>query len=92
MERLPGPEPVDEGLVERLRTRDAVDTFLELENGQRLRVLNIAWGYDSGDHYAHVTTNCSPFVPGYDVDLFFTSEILSVEDGLSGEVVWRRGS
>ena len=82
---------VDEDLVELLRGRDAIDTVVELEDGQRLRVRNIAWGYDSGDHSAHITTNCSPFVPGYDVDLFFTNEILSVEDDLSEEVVWRRG-
>jgi hypothetical protein len=66
------------------------DDAFEMESSARLlRVLNIAWGYDSGDHYAHITTNCSPFVPGYDVDLFFANEIRSVEDGLSGEVVWR---
>jgi hypothetical protein len=47
-------------------------------------VRNIAWGYDIGDEFAHVTTNVSPAVEGASIDFFFTSEVRAVidEDGL----------
>jgi hypothetical protein len=75
--------------MDMLMSRDGLETEVELTDGRRLRVLNVAWGYDAGDHYAHVTTNISPRVPGSDIDFFFTNEIRFVEDTLSGEAVWR---
>lgn len=90
MPKLPEPQPLDEALVDLLAARDGHDSVVELEGGRRLRVLNIAWGYDSGDHYAHVTTNTSPSAPGWAIDFFFTNEVISVADADSGQVVWRR--
>jgi hypothetical protein len=71
--RLPDPEPVDEDVVSLLRDRDERETVVELQDGRRCRVLNIAWGYDTGDHFAHITTNVRPSVLGNDVDFFFTN-------------------
>lgn len=90
MPRLPEPEPLDETLVDLLAARDGLETVVELDDSRRLRVLNIAWGYDSGDHYAHVTTNISPSAAGREPDFFFTNEVVSVEDADSGQLVWRR--
>ena len=70
-----------------LHSRDGRETLIELDGGRQCRVLNIAWGYDSGDHYAHITTNCSPLVDGFALDFFFTNEIAHVEDAISGDVV-----
>lgn len=74
-------EPADQELIDLLLERDGRWTEVELHDGHRLRVLNIAWGYDEGDEYAHVTTNCSPS-PGRRVpmDFFFTSDVARVID------------
>ena len=47
------------------------------------RVLNIAWGYDAGDSYAHVTTNISLPVPGFETHFFFTKEVIAVLDAVA---------
>lgn len=77
------PAPVDGDLIDVLRERDGRMTVVLLADGRRLRVLDIAWGYDWQDDRAHVTTNCSPGAPGLDVDVFCTSEVVAVtgEDG-----------
>jgi len=48
--------------------------------GRRLDVRNVAWGYDMGDEYAHVTTNISPDVEEASIDVFFTNEVRAVLD------------
>jgi hypothetical protein len=59
-----------------------------LRNGRRVRVLNIAWGYDLGDPVAHVTTNISPSLAGADlpVDFFRTDEVVRIVDPEDGAV------
>lgn len=37
------------------KTGDGRLTYLVLEDGRRFRSFNIAWGYDLGDTFAHVT-------------------------------------
>ena len=54
------PEPRDEALLHLLQARDGRLTYVLLADGRRLPVYDIAWGYDMGDEYANVTTNCSP--------------------------------
>jgi hypothetical protein len=90
--RLPDPEPVDAALLDVLHSRDGRETLVEPDGGRKCRVLNIAWGYDSGDHCAHITINCSPLVAGVALDFFFTNEIARVEDAISGDVVWLPGA
>jgi hypothetical protein len=74
------PDPADKTLVELLVERDGQRTLVQLRDGRRLSVINIAWGYDIGDEYAHITTNISPSVEGESIDLFVTNEVVAVQD------------
>jgi hypothetical protein len=82
-------EPADQELIDLLVAREGIWTEVELFDGKTLRVLNIAWGYDQGDEYAHVTTNCSPS-PGRRVpmDFFFTNDVTRVIDPETREVLY----
>lgn len=82
-------EPPDVSLIEVLRERDGVPTTVVLGDGQRLHVLNIAWGYDDGDEWAHVTTNVSPSSDSEDVDFFSTDTVVRVLDPADQAVLWR---
>ena len=81
--------PIDGELVPLLRRYDGFALDVEMGDGTTLRVSNIAWGYDVGDQYAHVTTNSSPFIEGERVDFFFTSDIVSVWDPSESSEVYR---
>lgn len=80
--------PVDEELIDLLVRRDGMTTEVVLRDGRRLRVVNIAWGYDDGDAHAHVTTNVSPFVALAPADFFFTGEVATVIDPLTDVVLF----
>lgn len=71
-----------------LRARDGKETGVLLSNERALTVYNIAWGDDLGDDFEHVTTNASPKVDGATIDLFFTDEVASIIDPLSGILLW----
>ncbi len=58
--------------------------------GARYIVYNIAWRYDEGDEWAHVTTNISPSVDGQPIDCFVTSAVVAVNDPTTGTVLYRR--
>lgn len=78
------PAPVDGELLAELARRDQLETTVVLNDGRRLRVFDIAEGYDMGDEWAHVTTNASPGRPGAPLDFFFTSEVLELVDPSTG--------
>lgn len=82
------PPAADTRLIDLLRERDGRPTVVELHDGRRLTVINIAWGYDMGDTHAHVTTNCSPDVAGEPIDVFFTGEVQRVMDPDREEPLW----
>jgi hypothetical protein len=71
-----------------LRGRDGRPCGVELHDGRRLTVVNIAWGYDMGDTHAHVTSNCSPAIEGEPMDAFFTHEIQRVLDPDAEQPLW----
>ena len=77
----------DKKLINILKHRDARLTKLELSDGKVISVWNIAFGYDLGDDFAHITTNISPDQPGYDIDFFYTSDVAKVVDGDSGQII-----
>jgi hypothetical protein len=77
--------PVDQELIDLLVGRDGITTEVVLRDAKRLRVVNIAWGYDDGDAHAHITTNISPFVAEAAADFFFTSKVVTVVDPLTGD-------
>jgi hypothetical protein len=78
--------PLDGGLIRILVARDGAMTSVVLSSGRALSVFNIAWAYDEGESYAHVTTNVSPFIEGEPSDLFFTNEVVAVH-GDAGELL-----
>jgi hypothetical protein len=81
------PPALDEDLVKLLHDRDGVETVVMLQDGRRLVVYDIAWGYDIGDQWAHVTTNISPGREGAAVDVFWTSAVASVIDPSTGRKI-----
>jgi hypothetical protein len=84
------PPPRDEAFIALLQERDGRLTRVEMRDGSVLRVFNIAWGYDMGDEFAHVTTNVSPFIEGESVDLFWTNDVANVSDPSDGTVIFLR--
>jgi hypothetical protein len=72
--------PADEHAIRLLGRRDGEPTTVVLPGGTRCIVHNIAWGYDIGERYAHVTTNISPGVEGAEVDFFETRNVASILD------------
>lgn len=81
--------PKDSPLINLFQKRDGSMTTVELRDGRRLEVSNVAWGYDEGDPFAHVTTNCSPFVAGKSIDVFSTDNVVVVHDE-SGRELYRQ--
>lgn len=79
--------PVDEELIKLLVRRDGIITEVVLRDARRLKVVNIAWGYDDGDAFAHITTNVSPFVAETDADFFFSSQVATVVDPVTAVVL-----
>lgn len=74
------PPPRDDAIIRLLRDRDGVASEVVLHDGTELTVFNIAWGYDMGDEYAHVTTNISPDVDGASIDVFSTESVEKIVD------------
>ena len=74
-----------------LRSRDGSRSDVPLMSGRVCHVWNVAWGRDLGDDFDHVTSNISPSIAGSDADLFFTSEIETIEDEW-GNVLFSRGA
>lgn len=74
------PTARDQQILQVLRARDGHLTLVRLLSGDLLDVWDIAWGYDAGDRWAHVTTNISPGVEGRSSDFFFTYEVAELVD------------
>ena len=68
----------DKNIIDFFKGRDGFETKVELKNGRLISVWNIAWGYDIGDEYAHITTNISPNIDNATIDFFFTNEISKI--------------
>jgi hypothetical protein len=85
------PDPADLRVLAVLQARDGVLTEVALSDGQVLPVWDIAWGYDAGDSWAHVSTNISPGPPGSPFDVFSTSEVLTVRAPETGDVLFHAG-
>jgi hypothetical protein len=84
------PPPLDEVLLTLLQRRDGVPSDVVLRDGTRLTVFNIAWGYDLGDQFAHVTTNVSPDVSGAEIGIFCTADVSTLVDPETGAVLYER--
>lgn len=71
---------MDKDIINVFKERDGIETSVELRNGKIYQVWNIAWGYDLGDSYAHITTNISPAIESAPIDFFYSSEIVRIID------------
>ncbi|NNV58025.1 hypothetical protein [Limnovirga soli] len=71
-------EHKDKNIIDIFQSRDGVETKVELKNGKQISIWNIAWGYDIGDEFAHITTNISPNIDNATIDFFFTNEIIKI--------------
>lgn len=81
------PVPRDRTILDVLQQRDGQLSEVELGDARVCAVWNIAWGYDAGDSWAHITTNISPDVAGQEVDFFFTHEVQTIRAPESTEVL-----
>ena len=71
-----------------LKARESQWTLVRLLSGSDVRVFNIAWGYDLGDEWAHITPNISPSRDAdTPVDFFYTSEVTEIVDAESNSVI-----
>ena len=68
----------DKSIIDIFKSRDGLETKVELKNGRLISVWNIAWSYDIGDEFAHITTNISPNIDNATIDFFFTNEISKI--------------
>jgi hypothetical protein len=75
-----------------LQRRDNSESSVRLLDGRVYRVMNIAWGIDALDTAYHITTNISPDVDGYSIDVFRTDEVDFIVDTASGSVLHRHDS
>lgn len=80
----------DQHIIDIFKTTDQIEKVVYLDNNSNLTVWNIAWGYDIGDEFAHVTTNISPEIKNSDIDYFYTNEILKIEDRKNGKTLYDR--
>jgi hypothetical protein len=58
-----------------------------MRDGTAVEVWNVAWGYDLGNDFAHVTSNISPEQPGCPIDFFYTHQVQKVVDAESGREI-----
>ena len=63
-----------------LQERDGIVTIVQLKDSTRLRVFDIAWGYDAADTHSHITSNISPGVKGASIDFFRTDDVVLLVD------------
>ncbi|MGZ4055470.1 MAG: hypothetical protein ACXVPU_05570 [Bacteroidia bacterium] len=68
----------DNHIIEFLKQSDGIETKIRLTNGKAFSVWNIAWGYDIGDEFAHITTNVSPKIDSAEIHSFNTNEIETI--------------
>ena len=80
----------DEHIIKIFKTTDQIEKMVFLDNNSVLTVWNIAWGYDIGDEFAHITTNISPEIKNSDIDYFYTNEIQKIEDLTNGKILYDR--
>jgi len=80
----------DQQIIEIFKSTDQLEKAVYLDNNSILIVFNIAWGYDNGDEFAHITTNISPEIRNSEIDYFYTNEIQKIEDRTNGKTLYDR--
>jgi hypothetical protein len=75
-------------IVKILEKRCGLPTTIYLKNGETLNVFDIAWGYDLGDDFAHITTNISPPKEGVEVSFFYVNQVSKLIDAETGLLIY----
>lgn len=60
----------DKNIIDFFQSRDGLETKVELKTGRLISIWNIAWGYNIGDEFAHITANISPMIENATIDFF----------------------
>lgn len=89
MKSIQQPPPADRQLIQILLDRDGTLTRVKLMDGRLLDVWDIAYGYDMGDAYAHITANMEKREPPVPMHFFSSEHILRIIDGVSGVTLYR---
>lgn len=80
----------DQHIIDILNSDDQNEKVVYLDDDRILKVSNIAWGYDVGDDFAHITTNISPEIKNADIDFLYTNNIYKIEDSTNGITLYER--
>lgn len=78
----------DQHIIDIFLGYDQLEKLIYLDDGTVLTAWNIAWGYDIGDEYAHVTTNISPEIKNASIDYFYTNQIERIEERSTGKTLF----
>ena len=78
----------DKDIIKIFNSHDGIPLEVTVKSMKKHIVLNIAWGYDDGDEYSHISTNISPSIDGYDFDFFYSNEILKIYNTKNKETVF----
>ena len=70
-----------------LESRKGLRTVVRLASGEAIDVYDVSWGRDFGDVWEHVHTNVMPPTPDRSHHFFHLSEVESVCDPDTGEVL-----
>lgn len=81
---------IDQNIIDILISRDGQPTVVHLADKRVLKIWNIAWGYDIGDDFAHITTNISPEIKNSNIYYFNINEIQKIEDQTNGKTLYDR--
>ncbi len=70
--------PKDESIIKLFNRFHGEELVVYTSSNKKYVVWNIAWGYDIGDEYAHITTNISTDIENESIDFFYTNEISKI--------------
>lgn len=87
---LPDSAPceADLAILSVLSQHDGTEVVVVTRSGDRFSVWNIAWGYDAGDEWSHVSTNVSPWIEDARFDFFTTDVVARIVDPASRAVLY----
>lgn len=89
MQNIQQPPPADRHLIQIFLDRDGKLTRVKLMDGRWLDVWDIAYGYDMGDEYAHISANMEKREPPVPFHFFSSEHILRIIDGVSGDTLYK---
>ncbi len=79
----------DYEIIKLFKAFDQKPLEVVLDNNRSHTVFNIAWGYDIGDEFAHITTNISPAPQNqHTIDFFYSNDIEKIKNPESNEILY----